>query len=192
MRSAALVSAAHRSVMAVLISPSNNSGWGLGLKGMYGGRLIGGARARSDAYPVRVRKHYRAPWGSVSRGRRATVTAQELRDRRRRDHERDRRERRNRRNRRRGRRGRGSRAPSPPSDAPPVQRPPPPKKRYIAVNLPVTRVTPAPTVPRASARIASRRERGMVIRYHPSLRPRGRRSRRRRARVTAGTTAPVA
>uniref|UniRef100_A0AAU6S539 Adenoviral core protein VII n=1 Tax=Pipistrellus pipistrellus adenovirus TaxID=3140007 RepID=A0AAU6S539_9ADEN len=173
--------------MAVLITPSNNTGWGLGLKGMYGGRLIGGARVRSDAYPVRVRKHYRAPWGSVSRGRRPVVTRQELRDRRRRDRERDRRDRRTRR--RRGRRG--SRAPSPPSDSPPVQRPPPPKKRYIAVNLPVTRVTPAPTVPRASARIASRRERGMVIRYHPSLRPRARLGRRRRAR-TNNTTAPVA
>lgn len=179
--------------MAVLITPSNNTGWGLGLKGMYGGRLIGGARVRSESYPVRVRKHYRAPWGSISRGRRATVTRRELIDRRRRDRQRDRarRERQDRRERRRRRRrSRGGRDPSPPPEAPPIARPPPPKKRYVAINLPVTRVTPAATVPRASARIASRRERGMVIRYHPSLRARARFGRRRRR--AENTTAPVA
>ena len=45
--------------MAVLISPSNNSGWGLGVKGMYGG-----AKILSESHPVRVLKHYRAAWGS--------------------------------------------------------------------------------------------------------------------------------
>ena len=46
--------------MAILISPSNNTGWGLGTGSMYGG-----ARVRSDAHPVKVRAHYRAPWGSL-------------------------------------------------------------------------------------------------------------------------------
>lgn len=50
--------------MALLISPSNNTGWGLGTKTMYGG-----AQRRSDNHPVRVRKHYRAPWGSSKRAR---------------------------------------------------------------------------------------------------------------------------
>lgn len=45
--------------MAILVSPSNNSGWGLGLRSMYGG-----ARKRSAEHPVRVRGHYRAAWGS--------------------------------------------------------------------------------------------------------------------------------
>ncbi|QDZ17464.1 pVII [Ovine adenovirus 8] len=56
--------------MAILISPSNNTGWGL----MGCNRMYGGARVRSDAHPVRVRGHYRAAWGSrigrVPRGRR--------------------------------------------------------------------------------------------------------------------------
>ncbi|AWY10558.1 pVII [Polar bear adenovirus 1] len=47
-----------------LKSPSNNSGWGLGLYRMYGG-----AKKRSAEHPVLVRKHYRAPWGSKKRGR---------------------------------------------------------------------------------------------------------------------------
>lgn len=51
--------------MAVLISPSNNSGWGLGVKGMYGG-----SKYRSLAHPVLVKRHYRAKWGTVS-GRKA-------------------------------------------------------------------------------------------------------------------------
>lgn len=55
--------------MALLISPSNNTGWGLGTKSMYGG-----AQRRSDNHPVRVRKHYRAPWGS-SRKARANLAA---------------------------------------------------------------------------------------------------------------------
>ena len=50
--------------MAVLISPSNNTGWGLGVKSMYGG-----ARLFSDNHPVRVRRHYRAVWGANKRGR---------------------------------------------------------------------------------------------------------------------------
>lgn len=50
--------------MSILVSPSNNSGWGLGVKGMYGG-----ARRRSEAHPVRVRRYYRAMWGAVN-GRR--------------------------------------------------------------------------------------------------------------------------
>ena len=51
--------------MALLISPSNNSGWGLGVKSMYGG-----ARRRSATHTVRVKSHYRQPWGAVKRGRR--------------------------------------------------------------------------------------------------------------------------
>nr|WRQ19849.1 MAG: pVII protein [unidentified adenovirus] len=54
--------------MAVLISPSNNSGWGLGVKSMYGG-----ARAWAETHPVMVRKHFRARWGSRS-GRKVTTT----------------------------------------------------------------------------------------------------------------------
>lgn len=42
-----------------LRSPANNTGWGLGIR-----RLYGGARVRSEEHPVRVRQHYRAPWGS--------------------------------------------------------------------------------------------------------------------------------
>lgn len=45
--------------MAILVSPSNNSGWGLGCKSMYGG-----ARTLSENYPVLVRRHFRASWGS--------------------------------------------------------------------------------------------------------------------------------
>ena len=45
--------------MAILVSPSNNSGWGLGCKSMYGG-----ARTLSEHYPVLVRRHFRASWGS--------------------------------------------------------------------------------------------------------------------------------
>lgn len=46
--------------MAILVSPSNNSGWGLGLRSMYGG-----ARRLSPDHPVLVRRHYRANWGSL-------------------------------------------------------------------------------------------------------------------------------
>ncbi|AKT26028.1 pVII [Equine adenovirus 2] len=57
--------------MAILVSPSNNSGWGLGLRSMYGG-----ARKRSAEHPVRVRGHYRAAWGSKKGTRtRGTQTA---------------------------------------------------------------------------------------------------------------------
>lgn len=45
--------------MSILISPSNNAGWGLGTK-----RLYGGAQVRSEAHPVAVKSHYRAAWGS--------------------------------------------------------------------------------------------------------------------------------
>lgn len=54
--------------MSILVSPSNNSGWGLGTR-----RLFGGARVRSNEHPVAVRSHFRANWGSrkgyVRRGR---------------------------------------------------------------------------------------------------------------------------
>lgn len=62
--------------MSILVSPSNNSGWGLGVKGMYGG-----ARRRSEAHPVRVRRYYRARWGSVNgRRNRARSTVDEVID----------------------------------------------------------------------------------------------------------------
>ena len=54
--------------MAILVSPSNNSGWGLGLRSMYGG-----ARRLSPDHPVLVRRHYRANWGSL-KGRVAPST----------------------------------------------------------------------------------------------------------------------
>lgn len=60
--------------MAILVSPSNNSGWGLGVKDMYGGAL-----KRSANHPVAVRKHYRAPWGSKTR-RTAVAMTQTDRD----------------------------------------------------------------------------------------------------------------
>ncbi|AGK27134.1 pVII [Baboon adenovirus 3] len=49
--------------MSILISPDNNTGWGLGSTKMYGG-----AKRRSSQHPVRVRGHYRAPWGAYKRG----------------------------------------------------------------------------------------------------------------------------
>lgn len=49
--------------MSILISPDNNTGWGLRSAGMYGG-----AKRRSSQHPVRVRGHYRAPWGAHTRG----------------------------------------------------------------------------------------------------------------------------
>lgn len=52
--------------MAILISPSNNTGWGLGSS--Y--KLFGGAKQKSDQHPVYVQAHYRAQWGST-KGRRA-------------------------------------------------------------------------------------------------------------------------
>lgn len=50
--------------MAILISPTNNTGWGLGTH-----RLFGGAKQKSDQHPIFVQAHYRARWGS--RGRRS-------------------------------------------------------------------------------------------------------------------------
>lgn len=45
--------------MSILISPNNNTGWGMGTKVMYGG-----AKMLSEQHPVRVSQHYRAAWGS--------------------------------------------------------------------------------------------------------------------------------
>lgn len=56
--------------MAILVSPSNNTGWGLGCKSMYGG-----ARSLSANHPVLVRRHYRASWGS-RKGRVAAPTVE--------------------------------------------------------------------------------------------------------------------
>ncbi|AEP16414.1 core protein [Equine adenovirus 1] len=53
--------------MAILISPTNNTGWGLGLGN---NKLFGGAVTRSDEHPVYVKAHYRASWGSRTRSRR--------------------------------------------------------------------------------------------------------------------------
>ncbi|ADZ39841.1 pVII [Simian adenovirus 49] len=61
--------------MSVLISPSNNTGWGLGVSKMYGG-----AKRRSSEHPVRVRGHYRAPWGAHKRGRTGRTTVDEVID----------------------------------------------------------------------------------------------------------------
>lgn len=54
--------------MAILVSPSNNTGWGLGCKSMYGG-----ARRLTEHHPVLVRRHFRASWGS-KRGRSTVPT----------------------------------------------------------------------------------------------------------------------
>ncbi|AFD21942.1 pVII [Simian adenovirus A1173] len=61
--------------MSVLISPSNNTGWGLGVSKMYGG-----AKRRSSEHPVRVRGHFRAPWGAHKRGRTGRTTVDEVID----------------------------------------------------------------------------------------------------------------
>ncbi|AMB43027.1 pVII [Bat mastadenovirus WIV13] len=58
--------------MAILISPANNTGWGMGSRKMYGG-LIGGAREYSEETPVLVRQYYRARWGSKTRHGRPVV-----------------------------------------------------------------------------------------------------------------------
>lgn len=42
------------------MSPSNSTGWGLGVTNMYGGALT-----RQGLYTVAVRGYYRRPWGSV-------------------------------------------------------------------------------------------------------------------------------
>ncbi|AEM06271.1 pVII [Bat adenovirus 2] len=52
--------------MAILISPTNNTGWGLGTH-----RLFGGAKQKSDEHPIFVQAHYRARWGSRGRRKRA-------------------------------------------------------------------------------------------------------------------------
>lgn len=57
--------------MAVVVSPANNTGWGLGLR-----RLYGGAKHKSAQHPVFVHSHYRAGWGTVNR-RRAPVQVDE-------------------------------------------------------------------------------------------------------------------
>ncbi|ARQ79752.1 pVII [Bat mastadenovirus WIV17] len=66
--------------MAILVSPSNNTGWGLTKTYMYGG-----AREFSDDTPVHVREYYRAPWGSkkgrvVRRRRRRRAAARAVED----------------------------------------------------------------------------------------------------------------
>ncbi|UEC95842.1 pVII protein [Simian adenovirus ER] len=61
--------------MSILISPSNNTGWGLGVTKMYGG-----AKRRSPQHPVRVRGHFRAPWGSHTRGRTGRTTVDDVID----------------------------------------------------------------------------------------------------------------
>lgn len=170
--------------MAVLISPSNNTGWGLGVRGMFGSgrRLTGGARERSDDYPVLVRQHYRAPWGAISRGRRAAAAAAALARRRRRRPRipvrgsvftRVFRRRRGLRGHRRRRRALAIAGPGP----------------ALAIEAPAA----APAGPRRSARISSRRARGLVATYHPSITItrgyRGRRARRRAAAAAAATAA---
>nr|WBV74359.1 pVII [Bat mastadenovirus BtSY2] len=52
--------------MAVVVSPSNNTGWGLGLRGLYGG-----AKQKSAQHPVYVSSHYRAGWGTLKRSARS-------------------------------------------------------------------------------------------------------------------------
>lgn len=52
--------------MAVVVSPSNNTGWGLGLRGLYGG-----AKQKSAQHPVYVNSHYRAGWGTLKRSSRS-------------------------------------------------------------------------------------------------------------------------
>ena len=61
--------------MSILVSPSNNTGWGLGA-----GRMYGGAKTRSSQHPVRVRGHYRAPWGAHTRGRTGRTTVDDVID----------------------------------------------------------------------------------------------------------------
>ncbi|AMB43153.1 pVII [Bat mastadenovirus WIV12] len=58
--------------MAILISPSDNTGWGIGARKMYGG-LLGGAREYSEETPVLVRQYYRARWGSKTRHGRPVI-----------------------------------------------------------------------------------------------------------------------
>ncbi len=62
--------------MSILISPSNNTGWGLRAPS----KMFGGARKRSEQHPVRVRGHYRAPWGAHKRGRTGRTTVDDVID----------------------------------------------------------------------------------------------------------------
>lgn len=62
--------------MSILISPSNNTGWGL----RFPSKMFGGAKKRSDQHPVRVRGHYRAPWGAHKRGRTGRTTVDDAID----------------------------------------------------------------------------------------------------------------
>lgn len=178
--------------MAVLISPSNNTGWGLGVRSMFGG-----ARVRSNEHPVLVRQHYRAAWGSRNNRRRravapavAAVRAAARAGRRR--------------HRRRGRvipsilagplfarrrRGRRPRALPAPVRGPRIRH-----TRRLANAIEAVLARAAGAQPRRSARISSRRARGLVPTYHPSIAItrgyRGRRARRRRA-PPAPRAAPV-
>ncbi|ALE30393.1 pVII [Simian adenovirus 16] len=61
--------------MSILVSPSNNTGWGFSSTKMYGG-----AKRRSADHPVRVRGHFRAPWGAHKRGRTGRTTVDEVID----------------------------------------------------------------------------------------------------------------
>ena len=62
--------------MSILISPSNNTGWGLRAPS----KMYGGARQRSTQHPVRVRGHFRAPWGALKGRVRARTTVDDVID----------------------------------------------------------------------------------------------------------------
>ncbi len=62
--------------MSILISPSNNTGWGLRTPT----RMYGGARKRSTQHPVRVRGHFRAPWGALKGRTRTRTTVDDVID----------------------------------------------------------------------------------------------------------------
>lgn len=62
--------------MSILISPSNNTGWGLRAPS----KMYGGARQRSTQHPVRVRGHFRAPWGALKGRARARTTVDDVID----------------------------------------------------------------------------------------------------------------
>ncbi|AAS10437.1 pVII [Simian adenovirus 24] len=62
--------------MSILISPSNNTGWGLRAPS----KMYGGARQRSTQHPVRVRGHFRAPWGALKGRVRSRTTVDDVID----------------------------------------------------------------------------------------------------------------
>ncbi len=62
--------------MSILISPSNNTGWGLHAPS----KMYGGARQRSTQHPVRVRGHFRAPWGALKGRVRSRTTVDDVID----------------------------------------------------------------------------------------------------------------